>query len=67
MTLAADARDAVRRHPFLYDALRSVLGRLATEGIAVEAAGVGDEALIVVVGRRDGPDALRAVEDALGT
>ena len=36
MTLAADARDAVRRHPFLYDALRSVLGRLTTEGIAVE-------------------------------
>ena len=47
-------------------ALRSVLGRLATEGIAVEAAGVGNEALVVVVDRRDGPDALRAVEDALG-
>lgn len=47
-------------------ALRTVLGRLATEGIDVEAAAVGGDALVVVVGGRDGPDALRAVEDALG-
>jgi len=47
-------------------ALRQVLGRLATAGIGVEAAGVGGGSLVVVVGRRDGPDAVRAVEDALG-
>jgi hypothetical protein len=47
------------------DALASVLGRLAAEEISVEAAGVGDDSLVVVVGRRDGAGAVRAVEDAL--
>lgn len=47
-------------------ALRAVLARCATEDIDVEAAGVGTGALVVVVEGRDGPDALRAVEDALG-
>jgi len=46
-------------------ALRQVLGRLETAGVAVEAAAVGGGTLVVVVGRRDGPDAVRAVEDAL--
>ncbi|MBP1955584.1 hypothetical protein J2752_002507 [Halarchaeum rubridurum] len=46
-------------------ALAVVLERLALADVAVEAAGVADEALFVVVGRRDGPDALRAVEAAL--
>jgi hypothetical protein len=45
--------------------LRVALGRLETADVAVEAAAVGGDALLVVVGRRDGPDALRAVEDAL--
>jgi len=47
-------------------ALRAVLGRCRTEEIEVEAAGLGRDALVVVVGGRDGPDALRAVEDVLG-
>jgi hypothetical protein len=46
-------------------ALGAVLGRLRVEGVDVEAAGVGGESLLVVVARRDGPDALRLVEDAL--
>lgn len=46
--------------------LRAALGRLATAGVSVEAAAVGGGSLVVVADRRDGPDALRAVEDALG-
>jgi hypothetical protein len=46
--------------------LRFALGRLETAEVAVEAAAVGEDSLVVVVDRRDGPDALRAVEDALG-
>jgi hypothetical protein len=46
-------------------ALRQVLGRLETAEVAVEAAAVGGGSLVVVVGRHDGPDAVRAVEDAL--
>jgi len=45
--------------------LRAVLGRLATAEVSVEAAGVSDEALVVVVERRAGADALRAVESAV--
>jgi len=45
--------------------LRVTLGRLDTADVDVEAAAVGGDSLVVVVGRRDGPDALRAVEDAL--
>jgi hypothetical protein len=47
------------------DALATVLARLSAEEIAVESAGVGGESLVVVVGRRDGAGAVRAVEDAL--
>jgi hypothetical protein len=46
-------------------ALRRALGRCGTADVDVEAAGVGGGALVVVVDGRDGPDALRAVEDAL--
>jgi len=46
-------------------ALRAVLARLDTAGVDTEAAGVAGDALLVVVSRRDGPDAVRAVEDAL--
>ena len=46
-------------------ALRQVLGRLATAEVSVEAAAVGGGSLVVVVGRREGADAVRAVEDAL--
>ncbi|MFC7138873.1 hypothetical protein ACFQMA_03355 [Halosimplex aquaticum] len=46
-------------------ALRQVLGRLETAEVPVEAAAFGGGSLVVVVGRRSGPDALRAVEDAL--
>jgi len=47
-------------------ALGDVLGRLRVADIGVEAAGVGDETLVVVVERRAGPDALRVVEGAVG-
>lgn len=46
-------------------ALAAVLARLRVEGVDVEAAGVGGDSLLVAVARRDGPDALRLVEDAL--
>ncbi|WP_436927349.1 DUF7523 family protein [Halosimplex amylolyticum] len=46
-------------------ALQQVLGRLETAEVPVEAAAFGGGSLVVVVGRRDGPDAVRAVEDAL--
>lgn len=47
------------------EVLAHALGRLSAADVAVEAAGVGDEALVVVVERRAGADALRVVEDAL--
>ncbi|XVH31173.1 DUF7523 family protein [Haloferacaceae archaeon DSL9] len=46
-------------------ALAAVLGRLAVEDVRVHAAGVADGTLVVTVDRRDGPDAVRFVEDAL--
>lgn len=46
-------------------ALGTVCARLDAEGIETEAAVVADETLVVVVGRREGVDALRAVEGAL--
>jgi hypothetical protein len=46
-------------------ALRAVLGRLDAADVTPEAAAVAGGALVVVVGRRDGPDAVRAVEAAL--
>lgn len=48
-------------------ALTDVLARLRVEDIPVEAAGAGAGHLVVAVGRRDGPTALRLVEDALPT
>ncbi|GAB7095858.1 hypothetical protein JCM30237_30120 [Halolamina litorea] len=46
-------------------ALASVCGRLDAEDIDTEAAAVADGTLLVVVPRRDGVAALRAVENAL--
>jgi len=46
-------------------ALEAVLGALRIAEIGVEAAGVGTDSVALVVGRRDGPDALRVVERAL--
>jgi hypothetical protein len=46
-------------------ALSAVLGRLRTADVAVEAAAACAGSLAVVVDRRDGPDAVRAVEAAL--
>lgn len=48
-------------------ALGHVLDTLAAEDIAVEAAATAAETLVVVVSRRAGPDALRAIETALET
>lgn len=45
--------------------LERVLGRLRTAEVDVEAAGVSAAALVVVVSRRAGADALRAVEAAV--
>ena len=47
--------------------LSHVLARLHAAAIEPEAAGVAADALVVVVGRRAGADALRIVEDALDT
>jgi len=47
-------------------ALGDVLGRLRAADIPAEAAGVGGETLVVVVERRDGPDAVRVVEGTVG-
>lgn len=47
--------------------LRAVLGRLDTADIPVSATAVAADTLLVVVGRRDGANALRVVEDALAT
>jgi len=47
------------------DALADVLGRLRVEDVTVEAAAASEGHLFVAVGRRDGPNALRLVEDAL--
>ncbi|WP_049909322.1 DUF7523 family protein [Halorubrum saccharovorum] len=46
-------------------ALGAVLRRLAAADVAVEAAGVAAETLVVVVGRRDGATAVRVAEAAL--
>lgn len=46
-------------------ALSAVLGRLDAESVVVDAAGVADGRLVVVVPGSDGPNALRLVEDAL--
>ena len=45
--------------------LELVLGRLRGAAVDVEAAALGGEDLLVVVGRRSGPETLRLVEDAL--
>jgi hypothetical protein len=46
-------------------ALVDVLGRLRTADVAAEAAAAAEGTLAVVVGRRAGANAVRAVEDAL--
>jgi hypothetical protein len=46
-------------------ALADVLGRLRTAGVDVQAAAAANGTLAVVVERRDGADAVRAVEAAL--
>lgn len=46
-------------------ALERVLGLLRVNDVAVDAAGVTDETLLVVVPRRDGPEALRTIENDL--
>ncbi|QLG27523.1 hypothetical protein HUG10_08140 [Halorarum halophilum] len=48
-------------------ALEAALGCLRTADVAVEAAGVADGEMVVVVGRRDGATAVRAVEAALAS
>ncbi len=45
--------------------LHAVLGRCVAADIDVEAAGVAGDSLLLAVSRRDGPDALRRVEDAV--
>lgn len=46
-------------------ALAHVLDRLAIEKVDVAAAGIAGDGLLVVVGRRAGPDAVRIVEETL--
>ena len=47
------------------ETLRTVLGRCVAADTEVEAAGVAGDGLLLAVSRRDGPDALRRVEDAV--
>ena len=46
-------------------ALAAALVRLHIAGVELDAAGVAEDSLVVVVERRDGANALRIVEDAL--
>lgn len=46
---------------------RRVLGRCDASDITVEAAGVTETALLIVVDRRDGPAAIQLVEGCFGT
>lgn len=46
-------------------ALSAVLQRLAVEDIVPDSAGVAGDTLVVIVGRREGATAVRAVENAL--
>lgn len=48
-------------------ALASALRRLDATNVDVRAAGVAGGSVLVVVERRDGPTAIRVVEDVLGT
>lgn len=45
--------------------LAPVLHRLSVDDITPEAAGVADAGFVVIVGRREGAKAIRAVEDAI--
>jgi hypothetical protein len=47
--------------------LERALGRLRTHDVDVEAAGVANGTLLIVVARRDGADAVRLVEDAVAS
>jgi len=62
---AGDATAVLARGDVDPAALERVLGRLRTAGVAPEAAGATHRGLAIVVGRRAGADALRAVEAAL--
>ncbi|MEF8776183.1 MAG: hypothetical protein V5A43_06735 [Haloarculaceae archaeon] len=68
LALAPDAGSAtalVAHGEVSAGALARVLGCLEAAGVEVDAAAVGSDTLWVVVHGRDGPDALRVVEDAL--
>jgi hypothetical protein len=58
---------AVRAEGVDAAALEHVLARLRTSSVVVDAAGVVDGELVVVVPRRQGATALRVVESALGS
>lgn len=45
--------------------LATVIQRLAADGVTPDSAAVAGETLVVIVGRREGATAVRAVEDAL--
>jgi len=63
--LAADGGDAtavVATGDVDPDLLGTVLGQCSAADVTVDAAGVGADALVLVVGRRDGPDAVRLLE-----
>ena len=62
---AGDATAVVVRGDVDPVALERVLGRLRAAGTDVESAAVAPSALVVVVGRRAGADALRIVESAV--
>lgn len=45
--------------------LSTVLHRLSADDVTPEAAGIAGDAFVVIVGRREGAKAIRAIEDAL--
>lgn len=63
--LASDGGDAtavVANGDVDADLLATVLGQCSAADIHVEAAAVGEDTLVLVVGRRDGPNVVRLVE-----
>jgi len=67
--LAADGGDAtavVAAGDVDPDLLGTVLGQCSAGDVTVEAAGVGSDTLVLIVGRRDGPDAVRLLESNAG-
>lgn len=65
ITTGGDGTAAIATGDVGPGALATAIGRLDAEGADVRAAGVAGETLVVLVGRRDGPDAVQVLESIL--